>query len=89
MIPENDVAITSPVSSGRPSVAPIQKKTLATGVGGTSQRLASPGGYGPRPRPKVRASPGPKPATSAMKVTATRGCDRRRAAVGARGAPSP
>ena len=40
-IPENGAAITSLVSSGRPSVAPIHKKTRATGVDGTSQRLAS------------------------------------------------
>ena len=57
-IPENGAAITSLVSSGRPSVAPIHKKTRATGVDGTSQRLASSGGCGPRPRLKVRASPG-------------------------------
>ena len=57
-IPENDAAITSPVSSGRPSIAPVQKKTRATGVDGTSQRLASSGNCGPRPRLKVRASPG-------------------------------
>ena len=47
-----------PVSPGRPSVAPIQKKTRATGVDGTSQRLASSESRGPRPRLKVRASPG-------------------------------
>ena len=57
-IPENGAAITSLVSSGRPSVAPIHKKTRATGVDGTSQRLASSGNCGPRPRLKVRASPG-------------------------------
>jgi hypothetical protein len=57
-IPENDAVITSLVSSGRPSVAPIQKKTRAAGVDGTSQRLASSGNCGPRPRLKVRASPG-------------------------------
>ena len=57
-IPENDAVITGPVSSGRPSVAPIHKKTRATGVDGTSQRLASSGSCGPRPRFKVRASPG-------------------------------
>ena len=47
-----------PVSPGRPSIAPIQKKTRATGVDGTSQRLASSESRGPRPRLKVRASPG-------------------------------
>ena len=57
-IPGNDAIITSPVSSGRPSIAPIQKKTRATGVDGTSQRLASSESRGPRPRLKVRASPG-------------------------------
>ena len=57
-IPENDAATTSLVSPGRPSVAPIHKKTRATGVDGTSQRLASSGNCGPRPRLKVRASPG-------------------------------
>ena len=40
-IPGNDAIITSPVSSGRPSIAPIQKKTRATGVDGTSQRPAA------------------------------------------------
>ena len=57
-IPENDAATTSLVSPGRPSIAPIQKKTRATGVDGTSQRPASSVRRGPRPRPKVRASPG-------------------------------
>ena len=57
-IPGNDAIITSPVSSGRPSIAPIQKKTRATGVDGTSRRLASSESRGPRPRRKVRASPG-------------------------------
>ena len=57
-IPENDAATTSLVGPGRPSIAPIQKKTRATGVDGTSQRLASSESRGPRPRLKVRASPG-------------------------------
>ena len=57
-IPENDAVITSPVSSGRPSVAPIHNKTRATGVDGTSQRLASSESRGARPRLKARASPG-------------------------------
>ena len=61
-IPENDAVITSPVSSGRPSAAPIHKKTRATGVDGTSQRLASSESdsesRGARPRLKARASPG-------------------------------
>ena len=57
-IPENDAATTSLVGPGRPSIAPIQKKTRATGVDGTSQRLASSESRGPRPRLKVRAPPG-------------------------------
>ena len=57
-IPENDAVITSPVSSGRPSVARVFLWIGATGVDGTSQRLASSESRGPRPRLKVRASPG-------------------------------